>query len=233
MCIGLDTLPARRPFQGCEYPSSVCGKELKKTCKYASVCPEYDELTSVIRLTDLMTEDESDPYWVTNRTNGKNEELPITYALLFSDGSGNPNLKEYGQLPIPPWLRVFYGDDSGLLPSDRAKDMSYILDSNLPLCKDVEFHLKPDLDQPQIADIQVIEKYAMFGHRLRVLKAFLDSQKPRGLVGMWKDRRDSEKWHTFWAVLIIGGVSLILGFFTLIVSIAQTIASFKALNPQS
>lgn len=97
MCISLDTLPARRPFQGCKYPWSVCGKELKKTCKYASVCLEYDELTSIFRLTDLMTEDESDPYWVTNRTNGKNVELPITYALLFSDGSGNPNLKEYGQ----------------------------------------------------------------------------------------------------------------------------------------
>lgn len=46
------------------------------------------------------------------------------------------------------------------------------------------------------------EKYPIFGDRLRELVAYMDSQKPGGLRGLWYDKRDSGAWYTFWAVSI-------------------------------
>jgi hypothetical protein len=47
---------------------------------------------------------------------------------------------------------------------------------------------------------------------------------------MWKDKRDTSNYFTFWAVIVFGGLSVLLAFLSLAVSIAQTVASFKALN---
>jgi hypothetical protein len=58
----------------------------------------------------------------------------------------------------------------------------------------------------------------------------MGSQKPRGLRQLWKDNRDSLNYYTFWGVIIFGLLSVFLGFFSLAVSVAQTIASFRALD---
>ena len=60
----------------------------------------------------------------------------------------------------------------------------------------------------------------------------MDSQKPSGLLALWRDKRDSGQWHTFWLVCIVGGISIILALASLAVSIAQTAATFEALNLQ-
>jgi hypothetical protein len=77
------------------------------------------------------------------------------------------------------------------------------------------------------------DSYPVFGDKLRVLVAYMDSQKPGGLRGLWYDKRDSGAWFTFWAVLWIGGISLLLAFCSLAVSVAQTVATFKALPGSS
>jgi hypothetical protein len=35
------------------------------------------------------------------------------------------------------------------------------------------------------------------------LVAYMDSQKPGGLRGLWYDKRDSGAWYTFWAVSLL------------------------------
>ncbi|KAH6704050.1 hypothetical protein BKA61DRAFT_181952 [Leptodontidium sp. MPI-SDFR-AT-0119] len=73
-------------------------------------------------------------------------------------------------------------------------------------------------------------QFPIFETRLRQLRFYMDSQKPRGIRQLWKDKRDTLNYYTFWGVIIFGFLSIFLAFFSLAVSIAQTVASFKALN---
>jgi hypothetical protein len=84
-----------------------------------------------------------------------------------------------------------------------------------------------------IYNIREKESFTSFGpyeENLRQLKAFLDECKPATFLDLWKDRRDSLSWYTVWAAIIFGGVSLLLGFISVALSIAQVYTGFKALN---
>jgi hypothetical protein len=61
-------------------------------------------------------------------------------------------------------------------------------------------------------------------------KAYLDSQKPTGISSLWADQRDSSQWFTFWAVIVIGGVGIVLTTLGLIVSIVQTVGTFECIH---
>lgn len=71
------------------------------------------------------------------------------------------------------------------------------------------------------------EDFPVFGDRLIELKSLL---KPKGLRGLWRDTRDSLQWYTFWAVAVIGGIGLFLGFVQMVVGAVQAYASLKALH---
>lgn len=47
------------------------------------------------------------------------------------------------------------------------------------------------------------ENFPVFEDKLRILVAYMDTQKPGGLRGLWHDKRDSGAWFTFWAVSAI------------------------------
>jgi hypothetical protein len=72
--------------------------------------------------------------------------------------------------------------------------------------------------------------FPIFEDRLRQLRYYMDTQKPRTFRQIWKDKRDTLNYFTFWAVMIFGGLGVLLAFLSLAVSIALTVASFKALN---
>jgi len=74
------------------------------------------------------------------------------------------------------------------------------------------------------------EPFPELGPRIKVLLDFMEKQKPRGFTALWRDKRDSNSWYTFWAAVIFGGTSLLLALAGLAVSSAQTWASFKALG---
>ena len=71
------------------------------------------------------------------------------------------------------------------------------------------------------------EDFPVFGERLLELRSLL---KPKGLRGLWRDTRDSLQWYTFWALVIIGGVGLLLGLIQAALAIVQAYASVKALK---
>jgi hypothetical protein len=73
-------------------------------------------------------------------------------------------------------------------------------------------------------------QFPVFETRLRQLRHYMDSQKPRGLRQLWKDNRDSLNYYTFWGVIIFGLLSVFFALFSLAVSVAQTVASFRALE---
>ena len=67
-------------------------------------------------------------------------------------------------------------------------------------------------------------RFPIFETRLRQLRHYMDSQKPRGFRQLWKDNRDSLNYYTFWGVIIFGLLSVFLAFFSLAVSVAETVA---------
>lgn len=142
--------------------------------------------------------------------------------------TGRDNRAQYGQLPIPEWLRVLHGNDRGLLPARQASDMSYFLDEDGPRASDIEYHLLRAHKKLPVS--QKFERYEIWGDRLRQLKAYMDSQKPGGIRGLWADKRDSLQWYTFWAVIIVGGASVMLSVLGLMVAIVRTVGTFKGLK---
>jgi hypothetical protein len=76
-------------------------------------------------------------------------------------------------------------------------------------------------------------QFPAFETRLRQLRSYMDSQKPRGIRQLWHDNRDSLNYYTFWGVIIFGGLSVFLALFSLAVGIAQAVASFQALHLSS
>jgi hypothetical protein len=74
------------------------------------------------------------------------------------------------------------------------------------------------------------DEFTIFEHRLRALRAYMDSAQPRGLRQLWKDNRNSLAYYTFWGVLIFGGATFLTALLALFLAIAQTVAAYKALN---
>ena len=73
--------------------------------------------------------------------------------------------------------------------------------------------------------------FPIYEMRLRELRAYMDSIKPHGLHQLLRDNRDSITYYTFWGVIVFGTLSVVIAFFALGVSVAQTVASFRALQP--
>ncbi|KAI0024433.1 hypothetical protein F4780DRAFT_600813 [Xylariomycetidae sp. FL0641] len=57
--------------------------------------------------------------------------------------------------------------------------------------------------------------------RLVRLSFYLNQRKPRSWKELWLDNRDSASWLTFWAVIIIGGLGLLLAFVQVVLQVVQ------------
>ncbi|KAG8161272.1 hypothetical protein KVR01_009536 [Diaporthe batatas] len=69
------------------------------------------------------------------------------------------------------------------------------------------------------------DDFPLLGQRLVKLQEFNLRQQPSRLRDLWRDRRNVLQWYTFWAVLVVGGFSLLLALLSLGVAIAQLITS--------
>jgi hypothetical protein len=58
--------------------------------------------------------------------------------------------------------------------------MSYFLQSDRPRVSDIEYHIAEVKNRLPLT--QLFEKHVIWGDRLRQLKAYMDSQKPVGIV---------------------------------------------------
>jgi hypothetical protein len=67
--------------------------------------------------------------------------------------------------------------------------------------------------------------------RLVRLDHHLNQRKPRSWTELWLDNRDSASWLTFWAVIIIGGIGLLLALIQVILQIVQI--AFQIQHPNS
>lgn len=60
------------------------------------------------------------------------------------------------------------------------------------------------------------DDFPMLGSRLTVIQEFNLRQQPSKLRDLWRDRRNPLQWYTFWAVLVVGGLSIFLSVLVII-----------------
>jgi hypothetical protein len=79
-------------------------------------------------------------------------------------------------------------------------------------------------------DQEIYDDLPYFGERIRYLKLVLQEQMPRMLKELWRDSRDTLQRWTFWLVMIVDIPSLVFALGSLVASVFQTWAAYKALD---
>ena len=69
------------------------------------------------------------------------------------------------------------------------------------------------------------DDFPRLGPRLVRLQQFNSRQRPSRLTDLWRDRRNPLQWYTFWAVVLVGGLSNILALLQLLVAVIEVQAS--------
>jgi hypothetical protein len=137
-------------------------------------------------------------------------------------------------MPVPDSISTFLSK-AGTSERNRERFKSGnaklldVLDNGHPYPLDMWIAMEGILN-PSLETAPSFSSYPTFGKRLRDLKDYLDRQKPRTLKQIFKDRRDTVSYITFWVVIVVGGLSIILTLISIAVSSAQTVAAFEALN---
>lgn len=65
------------------------------------------------------------------------------------------------------------------------------------------------------------DDFTVFGPRLLTLQHYNMRQQPSKVKDLWRDRRNPLQWYTFWAVLLIGDVSILLAMLQLLINVVQ------------
>lgn len=73
--------------------------------------------------------------------------------------------------------------------------------------------------------------FPILGKRFSELQAFTERQSPTRMRDLWRDRRNPLQWYTFWAVVWIGGIGILIAFLNLVVAGGQLGVAIKALPP--
>lgn len=75
---------------------------------------------------------------------------------------------------------------------------------------------------------ELVQDFPILRSRIVVLLRRLAIKRPRTWRELWNDKRDSANWHTFWAVLIIGGTGLLLAFIQVVLQIIQVCLQIRS-----
>jgi hypothetical protein len=166
----------------------------------------------------------------------------------ISRSSARQALKYYFRAPIPRSIRNVRpeldrkrhrGPQRGpnihfYLRKPTSGKLIDLLNAGPPYPLDFWMHISYLLEISQSVGLSEMERYSaypIYGARLHELKAYMDNQRPKNLRQLYKDRRDTVGYWAFWAVVIVGGASIILALISIAVSSAQAVASFQALEP--
>jgi len=76
-------------------------------------------------------------------------------------------------------------------------------------------------DSPEFGVYSAARDFPIFGSRLLALQKHNQRQQPSRVRDLWRDRRNPLQWYTFWAVIVVGGLTVILAILQLAVSVAQ------------
>ena len=156
------------------------------------------------------------------------KRITQSYAFLFAAGSFKRDPRVlYQSMPRPYWIPGDY-------PIVYAQDLRRGKKDRNASHHEVHYHIAACEAAGESRELLLVySAFPSFEPRLRELRAYMDSCRPTGLRQLWRDKRDTLNYYTFWGVIIFGFTSVLLALLSLAVSTAQTVASFKALDSTS
>jgi hypothetical protein len=92
------------------------------------------------------------------------------------------------------------------------------------------------LERFQRAPFQIRETFysssdfPIFSARLVDIDRFINSIQPNRISSLWEDRRDMLRWYTFWAVIILGVLSLVIALVQTGIGAAQVELAIEGLK---
>lgn len=153
-------------------------------------------------------------------------ELLLTYRLLFGQSSRSRNLARI----LLNRLRKSVNEVDPLLTTLCTASRHRNLFSKL-FCGGTNIDLPAELFPISTIDINNVfvesstysaqYDFPIFGSRLLALQEYNLRQQPSKVRDLWRDRRNPLQWYTFWAVILVGGISILLATFQLAVGIGQ------------
>jgi hypothetical protein len=87
------------------------------------------------------------------------------------------------------------------------------------LCGQEDYHVEGL--PPQVNNYLLHQDIVIFDARIAQLVEHLSSKRVRSWRDLWKDKRDSAAWHTFWAVIIVGAIRVFLAFVQVVLQVVQ------------
>ena len=74
--------------------------------------------------------------------------------------------------------------------------------------------------------------FPILSERLKVIQDYIEGIQPSRFSSLWRDRRDLRLWYTVWVVVIIGGISIVLAFISILLAGAQVAIALKSYDLQ-
>ncbi|OTA87934.1 hypothetical protein M434DRAFT_130619 [Hypoxylon sp. CO27-5] len=154
------------------------------------------------------------------------QEVLMSYRLLFGQRRGSRRLAKVALRKLKEEQGDDYDDLLDLLCTHRCDNSIRGLPPSLwPVtCRTFENGLQEENSYSSQDD------FPLFGQRLVKLQEFTLRQQPSKLEDLWRDKRNPLQWYTFWAVLIVGGASIIIGLLQLFVGTAQLVVTVVPQN---
>jgi len=85
--------------------------------------------------------------------------------------------------------------------------------------------LYAEIEAEELSPYYYPDSFPFLGRRILDLQTFIKGRHPHNWRALWNDRRNVAYWWTFWAVLFIGGGTILLGLLQLAFSIWQGVTS--------
>lgn len=173
-------------------------------------------------------------------------EICATWSIIFTSNREETKSRDrYAKLRAPRWMSLLAHSRLGTWDSEQeirqqpeqGPQLSRFMDQSTSsdFCFETRDHLLLQWSNPAktVRERLSYSQFPIYGNRIRQLRAYMDTQQPRGLRALWRDKRNSNSYYTFWFVVVFGSLSVFLGTCALAVSIAQTWATFKGLSPSN
>ena len=147
------------------------------------------------------------------------EEILLSYRFLFGQHKSSRKVfreqERVGLTCVEPTRVPNVGLDVPLDPLlDSLCSRKLFQDSRISLKERQTYRMHRD--------------FPFLRNRFVNLKRELAMRKSRSWREMWRDKRDTSNWYTFWAVIFIGGLGLLFAAVQTAVGIAQLAYAVKA-----
>ena len=75
-----------------------------------------------------------------------------------------------------------------------------------------------------------LSQFPTYREQLYAIQKYIERRRPRRLLEIWRDRREPERFFTFWAVIFFGSAGLVLSVIQVLLTAAQLWVDYKQLQ---